>query len=238
MKPLLVFENVTKRYETGEIALDRVSFSLYEGEFVFLVGPSGAGKSTVTKLAIREELPTEGRIIFEGEDITKITGKKLCEIRRKIGVVFQDFRLLQNRTVYENLAFVLEAQEFPEDIIEDTILETLDLVGLLHKRDNFPRQLSGGEQQRATIARAIVAKPHILIADEPTGNLDEQNTWDVIQLLNKINNWGTTVLVATHNVTVVNSLQKRVIALQNGQIVRDAEGGYHSTKRKRSDKNK
>lgn len=238
MKPLLIFEHVTKKYSTGEIALDRVSFTLYEGEFVFVVGPSGAGKSTIAKLAIREEVPTEGKIIFDGKDITTLNGNGLHNIRREIGVVFQDFRLLQNQTIYENLAFVLEIQGTKTEAITESVLSTLDLVGLLGKKDSFPYQLSGGEQQRATIARAIVAKPRLLIADEPTGNLDEQNTWDIVQLFNKINNWGTTIMVATHNVNIVNCLQRRVIALQNGQIVRDAEGGYHLSSKTKTKKSK
>lgn len=230
MKPVLVFENVSKIYTPDVPALEDVDFTLYEGEFVFLVGPSGAGKSTITRLAILEEKPSRGKIIFDGNDTSKFKNGQLHKVRRDIGVVFQNFRLLQNMTVFENMAFILEAMGLPDKEIKDQVNYTLELVGLLAKAESFPYQLSGGEQQRATIARAVVSQPKLLIADEPTGNLDEENTWDVIQLLNKINSWGTTVMVATHNKQIVDSLQKRVIALKAGRLVRDSSGGYVSSK--------
>lgn len=238
MKPILVFENVSKKYQRGVEALRNVSFSVYGGEFIFLVGPSGAGKSTIAKLAILEEPPTEGRILFEKKDLSQIRNSEWYNIRRDIGVIFQNFRLLQNRTVSENLGFVLEAIGIPDKEIAEQIKYTLDLVGLYGKADFFPGQLSGGEQQRATIARAVVSQPKLLIADEPTGNLDEKNTWDVVQLLNKINSWGTTVMVATHDDKVVDQLQKRVIALEGGELVRDSAGGYHGTKEEPKSKRK
>jgi cell division transport system ATP-binding protein len=232
MKPILVFENVTKTYPPKVEALIDVTFSVYEGEFVFIVGPSGAGKSTITKLALLEELPSKGHIMFDGKSIDKMKSSESYKIRRNIGVVFQNFRLLQNRTVFENLAFVLEILGMSDKDIKDQVMYSLDLVGLTAKAGFFPGQLSGGEQQRATIARAVVSQPKLLIADEPTGNLDEKNTWDVIQLLNKINNWGTTVIVATHDKEVVDSLQRRVIALEAGRLVRDSAGGYYKNELK------
>ena len=230
MKPILVFENVSKIYAPDFVALDDINFVLYEGEFVFLVGPSGAGKSTITRLAILEEKPSRGRIVFDNNDTSVLKNGQVHKVRRDIGVVFQNFRLLQNMTVFENMAFILEAMGLPDKEIKDQVDYTLELVGLAKKAGSFPYQLSGGEQQRATIARAVVSQPKLLIADEPTGNLDEENTWDVIQLLNKINSWGTTVMVATHNKTVVDSLQKRVLALKGGRLVRDSSGGYASGK--------
>lgn len=230
MKPILQFENVSKIYSTGVTALQDVSFSIYEGEFVFLVGPSGAGKSTITKLAILEEKPTHGEIVFEQFNASRARNGQLHKLRRDIGVVFQNFRLLQNMTVEENMGFVLEAMGLPDKEIKDQVEYTLNLVGLETKGASFPWQLSGGEQQRATIARAVVSQPKLLIADEPTGNLDEENSWDVIQLLNKINSWGTTLIVATHNKQVVDSLQRRVLALKDGRLVRDSSGGYSTSK--------
>jgi len=240
MKPILVFENVSKIYTVDVAALEDVDFVLYEGEFVFLVGPSGAGKSTITRLATLEEKPSHGRILFGDVDTSKLKNSQVYKVRRDIGVVFQNFRLLQNMTVFENMSFILEAMGLPDKEIKDQVDYTLELVGLAKKSKSFPFQLSGGEQQRATIARAVVSQPKLLIADEPTGNLDEENTWDVIQLLNKINSWGTTILVATHNKTVVDSLQRRVIALKNGRLVRDSSGGYaagkETTKEAKADK--
>lgn len=223
---MLIFENVTKRYK-DKYALDDVTFAIDEGEFVFLVGPSGAGKSTVVKLAIQQEKPTSGKIIFNSRiRVDKLSGSKLAKYRSMIGIIFQDFKLIETKTVWENVAFVLEVCGKPTREIKKSVEYVLDLVGLLDKKDAFPKTLSGGEQQRVAIARAVVNEPLMLIADEPTGNLDRNNTWDIIQLLNKINNWGTTVIVATHDVEVVNSLNKRVIAFENGKIIRDYIGGY------------
>lgn len=225
---MLTFENVTKKYTQGNFALEEVSFYINEGEFVFLVGPSGAGKSTAIRLLIKEEVPTSGRILFEDKIVNHLHGRELSAFRRGLGIVFQDFKLINSKTVWENIAFVLEVSSKTNKEIEKSVSYVLDLVGLLDKKNMFPEALSGGEQQRIAIARAIVTEPKVLIADEPTGNLDRNNAWDIIQLLNKINNWGTTVLVATHDTEIVDSLNKRVIAFEAGKIVRDNIGGYHA----------
>ena len=222
---MLTFENISKKY-VNKIALEDISFHIDEGEFVFLVGHSGAGKSTIIKLLIKEENATEGNIYFAGYDIEKLNSKALPLLRRQIGVVFQDFKLLPRKTAFENVAFSMEVADFSNREIKKNTDYILDLVGLSSKSKLFPYQLSGGEKQRVAIARAMVNNPHILVADEPTGNLDPAASWDIIQLLNKINNWGTTVLMATHASEVVNSLQKRVIAVDQGRIVRDSLGGY------------
>lgn len=224
---MLTFEDVTKKYPGAHTALDEVSFHISEGEFVFLVGPSGAGKSTAIRHMIRQELPSSGKIIFEDKVVNKLRGRKLSRYRRELGIVFQDFKLLHTKTVWENVAFVLEVGSKSNADIHKAVTYVLDLVGLIDKKDALPETLSGGEQQRVAIARAIVTEPKILIADEPTGNLDRNNAWDIIQLLNKINNWGTTVIVATHDTEIVDSLNKRVIGFEAGRIVRDNIGGYH-----------
>lgn len=224
---MLRFENVTKKYANGKLALDDVSFRIDEGEFVFFVGPSGAGKSTAIRLIVKQETPSSGEIIFDDIVVNKLKGSRLTKYRRDLGIVFQDFKLLAGRTVWENVAFVLEVGGKPSSFIKRTVEYVLDLVGLIDKKDTYPETLSGGEQQRVAIARAIVTEPKILLADEPTGNLDRSNAWDIIQLLNKINNWGTTVIVATHDQEIVDSLSKRVIGFDTGRIVRDTVGGYH-----------
>lgn len=224
---MLTFESVTKKYPTGNVALDDVSFHINEGEFVFLVGPSGAGKSTAIRQIIRQETPSSGKIIFENKVINKLRGGKLARYRRDLGIVFQDFKLLNTKTVEENVAFVLEVSGKSSKEIKKAVNYVLDLVGLADKKRAFPETLSGGEQQRVAIARAIVTEPKVLLADEPTGNLDRNNAWDIIQLLNKINNWGTTVIVATHDTEIVDSLNKRVIGFEAGKVVRDNIGGYH-----------
>jgi cell division transport system ATP-binding protein len=208
---VLRFENVTKKYLSKKSALDDVSFHVNEGEFVFLVGPSGAGKSTAIRLIIRQEKPSSGKIYFDNKEVNKLRGGKLAKYRRDLGIVFQDFKLLNTKTVWENIAFVLEVGDKTSKEIKESVAYVLDLVGLADKKNAFPETLSGGEQQRVAIARAIVTEPKILLADEPTGNLDRNNAWDIIQLLNKINNWGTTVIVATHDREIVDSLNKRVI---------------------------
>jgi len=225
---VLKFENVSKKYSTGKNALDEISFHITEGEFVFLVGPSGAGKSTAIRLIIKQEEPSNGKIMFENKEVHRLRGGKLARYRRDLGIVFQDFKLLNTKTVWENIAFVLEVSSKSNAEIHKSVSYVLDLVGLTDKKDTFPETLSGGEQQRIAIARAIVTEPKILIADEPTGNLDRNNAWDIIQLLNKINNWGTTVIVATHDTEIVDSLNKRVIGFEAGRIVRDNIGGYHA----------
>jgi cell division transport system ATP-binding protein len=224
---VLTFENVTKKYPGNHIALEDVTFHITEGEFVFMVGPSGAGKSTAIRHIIRQEAPTSGKISFEDRVINKLHGRKLAKFRRELGVVFQDFKLLNSKTVWENIAFVLEVGGKTNSEIHKSVNYVLDLVGLTDKKYAFPEALSGGEQQRIAIARAIVTEPKVLLADEPTGNLDRNNAWDIIQLLNKINNWGTTVIVATHDTEIVDSLNKRVIGFEAGRIVRDNIGGYH-----------
>lgn len=223
---MLKFENVTKKYSNGNIALQDVSFFIDEGEFVFFVGASGAGKSTVLRLVIKEEEPTLGNIFFENILVNKLKGSRLAKYRRSLGIVFQDFKLLSGRTVEENVSFVLEVSGVKKSYIKEKVDYILDLVGLIHKRRSFPETLSGGEQQRVSIARALVTDPKILIADEPTGNLDRANAWDIMQLLNKINNWGTTVIVATHDTEIIDSLNKRVIKFDSGRIVKDYVGGY------------
>ena len=223
---MLTFENISKKY-VNKTALEDISFHIDEGEFVFLVGHSGAGKSTIIKLLIKEENATDGNIYFAGYDIEKLHKKALPLLRRQIGVVFQDFKLLPRKTAFENVAFSMEVADFSNREIKKSTDYILDIVGLSSKSKLFPHQLSGGEKQRVAIARAMVNNPHILVADEPTGNLDPSASWDIIQLLGKINNWGTTVLMATHASEVVNSLQKRVIAVDQGRIVRDSQGGYN-----------
>lgn len=221
--------NVSKTY-VGEVkveALKDINLHIKRGEFVFLVGPSGAGKSTLTRLLIREELPTKGQIMVDDRSLLRMKGKEICYYRRKIGFIFQDFRLLMERTVYENVAFAMEAIEMPISEIRERVPAVLKMVGLQDKMNAYPHQLSGGQQQRVCIARAVVNDPLIIIADEPTGNLDPDNSKDVMNLLKAINQRGTTVIAATHDRDMVNLMKKRVIALADGRIVRDEErGGY------------
>jgi len=225
---MLNFKNVTKRYNDGNIAVSNIDFNVEDGEFLFVVGTSGAGKSTLVRLLLNIDKPSEGEIIFNDISVPSLSGRRLAYYRRQIGVVFQDFKLLAQKTVYENVAFVLEVARENKINIKKKTHDVLDLVGLYEKRNKFPSELSGGEQQRVAIARAMVNDPIFLIADEPTGNLDSYNAWDTFQLINKINNWGTTVMVVTHDNEIVDSLQKRVIELDKGAIVRDSIGGYSS----------
>lgn len=222
--------SVTKKYTDNQNhlkALDDISFDLAEGEFAFLVGSSGSGKTTLIKLLIREELPTEGKIYFEDDDITRYKRSKVYALRRKIGVIFQDFKLIPELNAFENVAFAMEAAGRSEKEIKENVPYLLDIVGLANRMDFFPKQLSGGEKQRVAIARAMANNPKLLIADEPTGNLDPDSAWDIVQILSKINNWGTTVLMSTHGSDIVNSLHKRVIRLENGKLVRDDfKGSY------------
>ena len=225
---VLVLNDVTKRYPNGREALRDVDLVIPEGDFVFLVGPSGAGKSTLMKLIIRDELATEGEVYFDGDNLARLPRRKVARVRRKIGVVFQDFKLLPNKSVRENIAFALEVTGTPRKRIRPSVDRALRLVGLVPQADQFPRQLSGGEQQRTAIARALVHDPRLVIADEPTGNLDPLISWEIIQLLLRINQLGVTVLMATHNAEVVTALRKRVVALEEGRIIRDEVGGrYH-----------
>lgn len=219
--------NVSKEYNNGVKALSDINLEISKGEFVFLVGLSGAGKSTLIKLLLKEEEPTEGKIILKDMDITKVSNRRIPYIRRNIGVVFQDFRLLPNKTVYENVAFAMEIIGTSSKEIRRRVPMILSLVDLSRKADSFPEQLSGGEQQRVSIARSIVNNPPILIADEPTGNLDPETAREIMKALTDINSRGTTILMATHAKDIVNSLKKRVIALDDGILIRDEEkGGY------------
>jgi cell division transport system ATP-binding protein len=224
---MIVFEKVTKIYPDGTVALDEATVSISPKEFISIVGHSGAGKTTLVKMLLGEEKPTSGKVFYESLDINKLKKKEITHLRRKIGTVFQDFRLLPNKTIYENIAFAMEASGRSEEEINSDVPHVLDLVDLLHKAANFPHELSGGEKQRVAIARAIVNQPDIIIADEPTGNLDPINTNDVIQILKKINNLGTTVILTTHNKGVIDSLGKRVITMEKGKVIRDdATGRY------------
>ena len=210
---VLVLDDVTKRYPNGREALRDVDLVIPEGDFVFLVGPSGAGKSTLMKLIIRDELATEGEVYFDGDNLARLPRRKVARVRRKIGAVFQDFKLLPNKTVRENIAFALEVTGTPRGRIRPSVDRVLRLVGLVPQADQFPRQLSGGEQQRTAIARALVHDPRLVIADEPTGNLDPLISWEIIQLLLRINQLGVTVLMATHNAEVVTALRKSPVPL-------------------------
>ena len=226
---MILLDRVTKVYDKAtKPALDRVSLHIEPKEFVILVGKSGAGKSTLLSLLTRAEKPTSGRIVVGGIDYDNLQDKHIPLLRRKIGVVFQDFKLLPQRTVFENVAFALEIAGMTNQEIKSTVPKVIQLVGLAGKEKDFPHQLSGGERQRVAIARAIVRQPKILIADEPTGNLDPKHSWDIVRLLEKINRYGTTVLLTTHNVDIVNKLKRRVIALDHGKIISDqAQGSYN-----------
>lgn len=224
---MIEFRGVDKEYPDGTLALAGIDLVIAPGEFVFLVGPSGAGKTTLIKLLIREETPSHGEIYFHDLEVTGLSSNLLPHLRREIGVVFQDYKLLPTRTVFENVALSLEVTGRRRAEINELVPSVLNLVDLCDKLDHFPGQLSGGEQQRVAIARALVHEPKVLIADEPTGDVDPAMTWSITQLLKRINEWGTTVIVATHDVDVVNSLNKRVISLDRGRIVRDnPQGGY------------
>ena len=227
-RALLEMRAVTKTYSNGKLALRDVDLSIPEGDFVFLVGPSGAGKSTVIRLLIREELATKGQVLLDGRDLARLKRREVPRFRRKIGIVFQDFKLLPNKTVHDNVAFALEVTGTPRREIGPAVDRVLRVVGLAAQAGQLPSELSGGEQQRTAIARALVHDPRLFIADEPTGNLDPSISWEIIQLLLRINETGVTVLMATHNAEVVTALRKRVVALEDGRIVRDETGAaYH-----------
>ena len=224
---MIYFDNVSKIYPDESVALENVTFSIEPTEFVSLVGHSGAGKTTLLKMLLAEEFPTDGAVFYESNNIHNLRKSDIERFRRDVGVVFQDFRLLPNKTVYENIAFAMEAAGKTDEQIEADVPHVLNLVDLGHKIWSFPSELSGGEKQRVAIARAIVNQPNIIIADEPTGNLDPINTYDIVQILKKINDLGTTVLLTTHNKGVIDSLGKRVITMVDGKIVRDdKEGNY------------
>lgn len=218
---------MTKIYSGGHVALQDITVKIQKGEFVFIVGPSGAGKSTFIKLLIREEMPTKGQIFFNGKNITRMRHSQVPFLRRRIGVVFQDFRLLPQKTVYENVAFAMEVIEAPFREIKKRVPKVLEMVGLSHKMNAKPHELSGGEQQRVSLARALVNNPDVIIADEPTGNLDPDTSWEIIKLLNEINMSGTTLIVATHAKDIVNAMRKRVLQLDSGKLVRDEERGVY-----------
>ncbi len=224
---MIFFDKVSKFYAPNCLALEDVSFGVEPGEFVSIVGQSGAGKTTLLKLVLAEEKPTAGKVFFESTDIHALPKSGLYKLRRKIGVVFQDFRLLPTKTAFENVAFAMQAAGCTEDEIGGDVPQVLEVVGLTDKASQFPHQLSGGERQRVAIARAIVNRPDIIIADEPTGNLDPLNINEIIALLQKINNLGTTIVLATHNKDVIDSLCKRVITLEKGRIVRDDKEGKY-----------
>ena len=225
---MILLDRVTKNYgKSNKPALNRASIHVGAGEFVIIVGTSGAGKSTLLKLLTREEKPSSGKIVVGGIDYDNLKDKHIPLLRRKIGVVFQDFKLLPNRTVFENVAFALEIAGMTNREIKATVPKVIELVGLKGKEKHFPHQLSGGERQRVAIARAVVRQPKILIADEPTGNLDPKHSWDIVRLLEKINKYGTTVILTTHNVEIVNKLKRRVITIDHGKITSDqARGRY------------
>ena len=226
---MIHLKDVTKIYKTNNVlALDKVSLDIERGEFVFIVGTSGSGKSTLMKLLMHEEISTSGNIIVNGKDVTKLKSSEVPYLRRSLGVIFQDYRLLEDKTVYENVAFAMQVIEAPRRIMQRSVNTVLDIVGLREKFKSFPSQLSGGEQQRVAIARAIVNDPRIVIADEPTGNLDPETSWDIMDIFQRINAAGTTIVMATHDKTIVDQMQRRVIAIAGGKIVRDEARGVYS----------
>ena len=228
---MIEMKEVWKTYPNGVMAINGIDVSISKGEFVYVVGPSGAGKSTFIKLMYREEKPTKGSVVVSGYDLGAIKEKKIPKFRRNLGVVFQDFKLLPTLSVYENVAFALEVIEESPANIKRKVMKVLDIVKLKNKARFFPHELSGGEQQRVAIARAIVNNPAILIADEPTGNLDPDTSWEIMRILEEINNRGTTILMATHNKEIVNTIRKRVIAIEGGRIVRDQVRGEYGYER-------
>lgn len=225
---MIELKNISKTFASGIDALHDITLNIGKEEFVFLVGSSGAGKTTLLKLLYREEVPTAGKVIVDRVNVAELDPNQVPYLRRNIGVVFQDFKLLPKRTVYENVAFALRVTGAPRSTIRRKAMQSLELVGMLRRVNSFPDELSGGEKQRVCIARAIVNNPPILIADEPTGNLDPTTSWDILQLLDKINKRNTTVLIATHNKSIVDEMKKRVVELENGRLVRDQQlGMYH-----------
>lgn len=222
---MIKFEKVTKIYPPDTIVLQEVSFEVKEGEFVSIVGKSGAGKTTLIKMILGLEAPTSGEVLFQSQNVSELDGASLQNIRKRIGGIYQDYKLLPGKTVFENVAYIMEVEGKENEEIKEQVPKVLEAIGLLEKINNFPNQLSGGEQQRLAIARAIINHPDVIIADEPTGNLDPYNTYEVMSLLEKINKVGKTILLATHNREIVNKLGKRVITIEQGRIVRDEKRG-------------
>jgi cell division transport system ATP-binding protein len=225
---LITLDSVSKRYPNGTDALRDVDLEIASGDFVFLVGSSGAGKSTIIRLLIREELPTSGRVLVHGQDVVRMRRAQVPHLRRRVGVIFQDFKLLPRKTVAENVGFALLVTGHSTEEVHDETERALALVGLTKRRGHFPDELSGGEQQRTAIARALVSRPKILIADEPTGNLDPVTSWEIIKLLTRVNELGTTMVMATHNAEIVNALRRRVVHLDHGSVVRDEREGQYA----------
>jgi cell division transport system ATP-binding protein len=224
---VIYFNNVSKVYNKDSVALDDINLTVTSGEFVSVVGHSGAGKSTLVKMILADERPTDGTVFFESVNVHKLKNRDLTKLRRRIGVVFQDYKLLPNKTAYENIAFAMEAAGKTNEEIASDVPHVLELVDLTDKVSHFPNQMSGGEQQRLAIARAIINQPELIIADEPTGNLDPINTYEIIQILKKINDLGTTVILTTHNRGVIDSVGRRVITLEKGKVVRDDKEGKY-----------
>jgi cell division transport system ATP-binding protein len=224
---MIIFDNVTKQYSENLPAIENVDFGVEPGEFVSIVGHSGAGKTTVIKLILAEERPTEGKVLFDEIDVHNLRKDQINKLRRRLGIVFQDFRLFPYKTAFENVSFAMEVSERSDADIEMDVPYALELVGMSEKSESFPSELSGGEKQRLAIARAIVTHPDVLIADEPTGNLDPMNSYEIMQILKKINNLGTTILLTTHNKGIVDSLGKRVITMERGRVVRDDKRGRY-----------
>jgi len=222
---MIQFNKVTKIFSPNKAALENISFKIDEKEFVSIVGRSGAGKTTLFKLLLAEESPTKGRVFFENEDVHKIKKSEIHKLRRKIGIVFQDYKLLPSLTTFENIAYVMKVTGTSDDEIQDTTSKIIEIVGLTDQTNNFPKELSGGEKQRAAIARALIHRPKVILADEPTGNLDPYHSSEIIQLLLRIHELGTTVILATHNKETINSLGKRVITLEDGKMIRDVKKG-------------
>lgn len=222
---LIKMENVQKKYKNGTTALRDISIDIDPGEFVYVVGQSGAGKSSFLKLIYREEVASAGRVIVNGQDLVSISNRKVPYFRRSVGTVFQDYKLLPNKTVFENIAYAMQVIGKKPKEINKRVNEVLDLIGLRHKAKVFPKNLSGGEQQRVAIARAIVNTPTILIADEPTGNLDPENSWEIMKILEQINMQGTTIIMGTHNSNIVNTIRHRVVTIDSGEIIYDQENG-------------
>lgn len=224
---MIFFDRVTKVYPDDSVALQNVTLTIEPNEFVSIVGQSGAGKTTLLKMLLAEESPSDGQVFFESSDVHALNKKEINNLRRKIGMVFQDFRLIPGKTVYENIAFTMEAAGRTDVEIEQDVPHVLDLVDLSEKAWNFPKELSGGEKQRVAIARALVNQPDVLVADEPTGNLDPVNTYDIVQILKKINDFGTTVILTTHNKGIIDMLGKRVVVMDKGKIMRDDKQGKY-----------